>query len=112
MLLAAPLHTVDRTMPTEGVSAVKLTIIALVTALLVAGCGGGGTDGDAARTGAAKPVVLRLGTDDEPGKPAADQILEFARSVEALSHGSMRVEPAWHAAGDVPNWDQRVARMV
>jgi TRAP-type C4-dicarboxylate transport system substrate-binding protein len=90
---------------------VKLIIIALATALLMAGCGGSGSDGSAAQTGK-RPVVLRVGTDDEPGKPAADQILEFARSVEALSGGSLRIEPAWHAAGDGPNWDQRVARMV
>src|SRR5262249_5206838 len=59
-----------------------------------------------------KTLVLRVGTDDEPGRPAADQILAFARNVDLASHGSIRIQPAWHAAGDGPNWDQRVARMV
>jgi TRAP-type C4-dicarboxylate transport system substrate-binding protein len=96
--------------PTEGVSAVKLFIVALAAALLIVGCGGSGSDDKAAKT--SQPVVLRVGTDDEPGKPAADQILKFARTVEALSGGSLKIQPAWHAAGDGPNWDQRVARMV
>jgi TRAP-type C4-dicarboxylate transport system substrate-binding protein len=90
---------------------VKPIIIAVAAALLIAGCGSGSSSDDsAAKSG--KRVVLRVGTDDEPGKPAADQILAFARFVDQQSHGSMRVEPAWHAAGDGPDWDQRVARMV
>src|SRR4051794_15862993 len=77
----------------------------------MAGCGGGGrSDDNAAKS--AETVVLRVGTDDEPGKPAADQILAFARNADLLSQGRIRIEPAWHVAGDGPNWDQRVARMV
>ena len=44
-------------------------------------------------------LTLRIGTDDEPGRPAADQIEEFARSVAEGSEGAIVVEPVWHAAG-------------
>ncbi len=92
----------------------KATIIAVVgVALVAAGCGGGGDgDGESAKTKAIAPVTLRIGTDDEPGKPAADQIEELARRAAKLSRGAIRIEPVWHAAGDGPDWDQRVARMV
>jgi TRAP-type C4-dicarboxylate transport system substrate-binding protein len=86
----------------------KVTIIA-VLAVMLAGCGGGG---EAAETGPVAPVKLRIGTDDEPGKPAADQIEEFARRAAKLSNGAVQVEPVWHAAGEGADWDQRVARMV
>ena len=64
--------------------------------------------------GQAAPVILRIGTDDSPGRPAADQIGEFARQVEELSDGGVRIEPVWNAAGDTgeDDWDQKVARMV
>ena len=57
-------------------------------------------------------VTLRVGTDDVPGRPAADQIEEFARAVAERGDGSIVVEPAWHAAGDTSDWDQAVARLV
>ena len=57
-------------------------------------------------------LTLRIGTDDEPGRPAADQIEEFARSVAEGSEGAIVVEPVWHAAGDTSDWDQEVARLV
>jgi TRAP-type C4-dicarboxylate transport system substrate-binding protein len=98
--------------PTEGVRTMKVTTIAiLAVALAAAGCGGG-DEGGAAKTAEIKPVTLRIGTDDEPGRPAADQIEELARRAAKLSNGAIRIEPVWHAAGDGPDWDQRVARMV
>ena len=60
----------------------------------------------------ADPVVLTIGTDDEPGAPSADEIEEFARQVSKLSDGAITIEPKWHAAGDVKDWDQAVAKMV
>ena len=80
----------------------KATIIAVVgVAVVAAGCGGGGaSDGESAKTSAIAPVTLRIGTDDEPGKPAADQIEELARRAAKLSGGAIRIEPVWHAAGD------------
>ena len=56
--------------------------------------------------------MLTIGTDDEPGVPSADEIEEFARQVSKLSDGAITIEPKWHAAGDVEDWDQAVAKMV
>jgi TRAP-type C4-dicarboxylate transport system substrate-binding protein len=86
-----------------------VTVFVVLAAMLaVAGCGGG----EAAEHRPVEPVTLHIGTDDEPGKPAADQIEEFARRAAKLSDGAIRIEPVWHAAGEGPDWDQRVARMV
>jgi TRAP-type transport system periplasmic protein len=57
--------------------------------------------------------ILRIATDDEPGRPAADQIEEFARQVKELSGGTLLIEPLWKAVGeDKDDWDQAVARGV
>ena len=64
------------------------------------------------QSAADKPITLRVGTDDDSGLPAPGQIEEFARQVQQLSGGSIKVEEALHAAGDGDDWDQRVARMV
>jgi TRAP-type C4-dicarboxylate transport system substrate-binding protein len=86
----------------------------LATAAVAVFLGGCSDDGGATKAGGTggAPVTLRIGTDDFPGKPASNQIEEFARRVEAMSGGKIRIEPVWHAAGDGPDWDQRVARMV
>ena len=91
----------------------KATIIAvLAVALVAAGLRRRRRRRGRRRPSAIAPVTLRIGTDDEPGKPAADQIEELARRAAKLSGGAVRIEPVWHAAGDGPDWDQRVARMV
>jgi TRAP-type C4-dicarboxylate transport system substrate-binding protein len=87
---------------------IALLAVALVGAVL-AGCS---SEEEGTKADGAKPVTLRIGTDDEPGKPASNQIEEFARRVEKLSGGAVRIKPVWHAAGDGADWDQRVARMV
>ena len=80
----------------------------VLAAVALAGCGGGTKAG-----GSGAPVTLRIGTHDlQGGTPGAEQIEEFARRVEALSDGRLRIKPVWHAAGDGLDWDQRVARMV
>jgi TRAP-type C4-dicarboxylate transport system substrate-binding protein len=59
------------------------------------------------------PLVLTMGTNDYPGRPAADQIEHFADRVAELSDGSVRVEPRWEVGGrNTPDWDQVVARSV
>ena len=87
-------------------------LVALAAVVALAGCTGatGGTKAG----GQAAPVILRIGTDDFKGHPAADQIEEFARQVDELSDGAARIEPVWNAAGDTgeDDWDQKVARMV
>jgi TRAP-type C4-dicarboxylate transport system substrate-binding protein len=94
-------------------TATRIPLLALLAAALaapvLAGCSNDESD---AKAGGERPVTLRIGTDDEPGKPASDQIQELARRVEKLSGGELRIKPVWHAAGDGPDWDQRVARMV
>jgi TRAP-type C4-dicarboxylate transport system substrate-binding protein len=61
----------------------------------------------------AAPLVLRIGTDDDAETPAADQIRHFADEVSTRSHGTLKIEPVWHAAGeDIPHWDQAVAKLV
>ncbi len=96
-----------------------------VLAIATAGCGGGSdtkagsssppaaaVSTQAASAAAEPAVTLRVGTDDDIGKPSTDQILEFARQVKDLSGGTISVQPTLHAAGDGDDWDQRVARMV
>jgi len=63
--------------------------------------------------GAEPPIILKMGTNDSPDRPASDQIEEFAARVAELSDGVITVEPVWRVGGtDSPNWDQAVARQV
>lgn len=83
-------------------SRITFSIGALVAmALVCSGCSAGQPE----------PQVLRIGTDDRPGVPAADQISQLASEVESAA-GSIRLEPVWHAAGDTADWDQAVADLV
>jgi TRAP-type C4-dicarboxylate transport system substrate-binding protein len=86
-------------------------ILLVAAGTVVAACSSG--SGSTKAGGSDEPVTLRIGTDDTPGRPGADQIEEFARQVEALSDGLIRIEPVWQAAGqDIDDWDQQVARLV
>jgi TRAP-type C4-dicarboxylate transport system substrate-binding protein len=85
-----------------------LLLIAPVAAAGLAACSGGGNKAG----GEVKPVTLAIATDDSPNLAAAPEIREFARQVQRLSGGKMRIEPHWHAAGNGRNWDQRNARLV
>ena len=78
--------------------------------VILAGCSGG----EATKAGGSEaPVTLRIGTNDPPGRPASDQIEEFARQVEDLSDRRIRIQPVWEAAGEaLDDWDQQVARMI
>jgi TRAP-type C4-dicarboxylate transport system substrate-binding protein len=58
------------------------------------------------------PVVLQIGTNDFPGRPAADQIQDLADRVAELSDDTIRLEPTWRVGWDEPDWDQYVAREV
>lgn len=73
------------------------------------------TGGAGTRSGGTPPpVVLTMGTEDPQGRLASNQIEEFARQVDALTEGTVRIEPRFRALGDtnVPAWDQEVARLV
>jgi hypothetical protein len=51
-------------------------------------------------------VTVRVATADPPGRPGVAQIEQFARRVDSLSDGSIRVEPVadvpWTRIGDPP----------
>lgn len=92
-------------------------IVALaVAAGLAVSCSGtaGGKAGTAGgKAGAAGSVTLTIGTDDNPGRPGAAAVSEFARLVRVWSGGQVVVEPRWRAAGQgTDDWDQAVARLV
>jgi len=85
-----------------------------IAGLVLVGCGSN-APATPEPTGSADlaALTLRIGTDDEPGVPAANAIEEFARQVDERSGGHIVIEPVWHAAGEDPDdWDQAVARMV
>jgi TRAP-type C4-dicarboxylate transport system substrate-binding protein len=87
----------------------QVAIVAACGAVLV-GCS---DDGNSTKAGGGSPpMTLRIGTADQPGFPGADQIEEFARHVEELSEGRVRIEPAWRVAEEIEDWDQVVGRKV
>jgi TRAP-type C4-dicarboxylate transport system substrate-binding protein len=94
----------------------KAVLAAAVAAVMLAACSSGSKGDEAAGNkagGDAAPVTLRIGTDDDPGRPGGAQIQEFARQVQELSKGQVRIEPVWQAAGEgAEDWDQVVARKV
>ena len=69
---------------------------AAIVAMLLAACSGG-SEGDKAG-GDAAPVTLRMVTVEGTGAPYADGVAEFARQVEDLSAGSVRVDIVWNGA--------------
>ena len=86
-------------------------VLGLAAVLLVGTACSGARSGKSG--GDPRPVTLRMGTNDEPGRPAARTISDFAGRVHALSGGQLLVEPVWQAAGpDVADWDQAVARLL
>jgi TRAP-type C4-dicarboxylate transport system substrate-binding protein len=93
----------------QAMVAIAMTSTVVLSA---AGC----TDEPSSKAGGSSPpVTLRIGTNDEPGAPAARAIEEFARQVTARSHGQIRIEPVWEAAAGMSvaaGWDQVVARQV
>ena len=93
-----------------NISAAGATVALVVS--LTSGCGSN-ADTSSKAGGEAAPITLRVGTDDGPGRPAADQISEFASQVKQLSDGAIIIEPVWQADGPQHrDWDQLVARMV
>jgi hypothetical protein len=88
----------------------RMVMAAVAASMALVACAGG-SGGDKAG-GETAPVTLRIGTNDDPGKPGAAQIEEFSRQVQKLSKGQVRIEPVWQAAGDADDWDQVVARRV
>ena len=92
----------------------NLTVAAAVAlSVALAGCSTAQTAPTNKAGGTGETITLRIGTDDGPGRPSASQIEEFGRRTAALSSGSVRIEPVWHAVGEKQtDWDQKVARKV
>ena len=85
-----------------------LTVLACVT---TAACSSPTTrsapHGGSTRAAAdAHQVTLRLGTDDGPDMPGAQQIKHFAGEVARLSGGAVTIKPVWHADHGQPPWGQ------
>jgi TRAP-type C4-dicarboxylate transport system substrate-binding protein len=85
---------------------------AVIVSVLLAACSGGDKAG-----GDAAPVTLRMVTVEDKGAPYADGVTEFARQVEDLSAGSVRVDIVWNGAVEYfgafgPGADQKVAGLV
>jgi TRAP-type C4-dicarboxylate transport system substrate-binding protein len=82
-----------------------------VFAAVLAGCAD--DEGSTKAGGGSPPVTLRIGTADQPGNPTEDQIRAFARHIEELSEGRLRIQPVFQAGGEAnDDWDQVVGRMV
>jgi TRAP-type C4-dicarboxylate transport system substrate-binding protein len=66
------------------------------------------------RSGGEPPsLVLTIGTDDPRGRPASEQMEEFARQVAKRSHGGLRIDLRYRAGGtNNRSWDQVIDRMV
>ncbi len=89
----------------------KLATLALLLATpVLAGCFDGGSATKAGGTGG--PLTLRLATLDDPRHPAVAEANEFARRVQALSHGRIRVEPVTDAVKPHPDAERRLADTV
>ena len=90
----------------RGVAAIAL--LALVAGAVFSG-------GDKAG-GSGGIVTLRLATDDPPEATASQQIKDFARRVERLSDGRLRIHVGWSANGTAPRhpraFDQATAKKV
>ena len=86
-------------------------VVAAVAAAVVLAACGGGSAGDKAG-GEAGQVTLRLGAEHGSDRPAAAQMQQFARQVQELSKGQVRIEPVWEVSNTQDDWDQVVARMV
>ncbi len=95
--------------------ALHSVMAAAIVAILLAACSSG-SEGDKAG-GDAAPVTLRMVTVEDKGAPYADGVTEFARQVEDLSAGSVRVDIVWNGAVEYfgafgPGADQKVAGLV
>jgi TRAP-type C4-dicarboxylate transport system substrate-binding protein len=93
----------------------RKTSIALITSMVFVAVACSSPDPDSASKagGDEPPLVLTMGTSDPPGRPAVDQIEEFAARVADLSEGRMTIEPRLEATGgSTRDGDQAVARRV
>jgi TRAP-type C4-dicarboxylate transport system substrate-binding protein len=87
-------------------------LMAVLAGILPAGCALGGGGGDKAG-GSRAPTVLRLALTSDSDDPNAPAARFFAARVAALSHGSLRVQVVFGAAGRyTASTEAQVAGMV
>ena len=92
---------------------VRWATMAVLAAMVVASCGG--DDGGSAKADPepdAPEVTLTLGTVDPPGRPASDDVKEFAAQVEALSDGRIAVEIDWDHGQGQPHRSEYLGEQV
>ena len=91
-------------------SGLAAVVLAATAALAAAACGGGGSDEDKAG-GSGKPVVLRIANTNGQldFTPAVDY---FARRVEELSGGDLRIRSVDEWGNSAPDAEQQVVRGV
>lgn len=58
------------------------------------------------------PIELRLGTGDAKNAPSGDQIRWFAKRVDELTDGQIRIKPVYLAAGHVADFEPVVAKQA
>ncbi len=87
-------------------------VLASIAVLVgTAGCGSAGAPSKAAQQSADDATVLTLATAGGPDGRSAAQVREFARQVQEISRGSVRIEVVLKAAADEAGaWDQAVAQ--
>jgi TRAP-type C4-dicarboxylate transport system substrate-binding protein len=87
------------------------TVLASVTA---AGCSSGHRSSAADKAGGSNaPTVLRLAVSDSVDQPDSPTARDFAARVAKLSHGALRVQITFQAAGDkIAEVEPRTVRMV
>jgi len=93
-----------------------LSSVLAAAALSVSGVACSG-DSDKSGGDAAATTTLKMATMEGRGAPYADSVIEFARQVEQLSDGSLRLEIIWSGAEEFfgeygPRAEQKVAGLV
>jgi len=87
----------------------QFCVSAVVTALVVSGCGSAGADKSGGSGGV---TTLRLASPDFPGSPAGQDVEHFTERVRSLSGGRLRVEVSWDIGKGEPSWDQKAAQLI
>ena len=89
---------------------VRRAAVVVLGSLALTGCAGAaGTRAG----GEPPPLVLRIGTEEPRGRPAAQQVEQMVLEVADRSDGRLALEPVFSAVGrDQPSWDQVLARQV
>jgi TRAP-type C4-dicarboxylate transport system substrate-binding protein len=103
----------DRSVEMRTLTVWKGVVPAVIAASLVTGCGSSDEQTSDKAGGSNAPAVLRLAASDGEAIAESRMVRGFAREVDRLSDGGMRVEITYEAAGDrVPDVEPRTALLV